>query len=121
MLTQKCKTLVVHCMDYRLQAYLNQWLEEALPPRSYDRVAIAGGVYDVYDVIRQVDIADRLHKIEKVVFINHEDCGAYGSEASNERHEVDLRKAREKINKLFPNLDVDLFYLNLNGLFEHID
>lgn len=117
----QCETLVVHCMDYRLQGYLNQWLEGTLPARSYDRVAIAGGVYDVYDVIRQVDIADRLHGIRKVVFINHEDCGAYGSEGSSDRHEVDLRKAREKINKLFSHLDVDLFYLTLDGLFEHIE
>ena len=118
---QQCETIVVHCMDYRLQGFLNDWLEGNLPPQSYDRVAIAGGVYDVYDVIRQVDIADRLHQIKKVVFINHEDCGAYGIEGSDERHEVDLRKAREKINKLFPRLDVDLFYLNLDGNFEHID
>jgi carbonic anhydrase len=116
-----CETIVVHCMDYRLQGFLNDWLERNIPEQSYDRVAIAGGVYDVYDVIRQVDIADRLHQIKKVVFINHEDCGAYGAEGSDERHGVDLRKAREKINKLFPQLDVDLFYLNLDGTFEHID
>ena len=95
-MTQQCETVVVHCMDYRLQGFLNNWLEDTLPPRSYDRVAIASGVCDVYDVIRQVDIADRLHSIKKVVFINHEDCGAYGDEGSDERLGVDLRKAREK-------------------------
>lgn len=117
----KCEALVVHCMDYRIQGFLNDWMGENLLPLSYDRVAIAGGVYDVYDVIRQVDIADRLHQIKKVVFINHEDCGAYGLEGNDERHGVDLRKARDKINKLFPHLNVDLFYLNLDGTFEHID
>ena len=115
-----CETIVVHCMDYRLQGFLNDWMEKYLPPLSYDRVAIAGGVYDVYAVIRQVDLADRLHHINRVVLINHENCGAYGLESSDERHGVDLRKAREKINKLFPHLSVDLFYLNLNGTFEHI-
>lgn len=117
----QCETLVVHCMDYRLQAYLNQWMEETLPARSYDRVALAGGVYDIYNVISQVDIAVRLHEIQKVVFINHENCGAYGSEGNNERHEFDLRMAREKVNMLFPHLNVDLFYLNLDGSFERID
>ena len=120
-MTDKCETIVVHCMDYRLQGFLNDWLESSLLSRSYDRVAIAGGVYDVYAVIRQVDIAVRLHGIKKVVFINHEDCGAYGLEGNDERHEEDLRKAREKINKLFPHLDVELFYLCLDGTFEHID
>jgi len=120
-MSHKCETIVVHCMDYRLQTYLNHWLEANLPVKSYDLCSIAGGVYDVYDVIRQVDIANRLHHIKKVVFINHEDCGAYGFESSDERHEADLRKAREKINLLFPHLEVQLYYLNLDGTFEHID
>ncbi len=120
-MTHQCETIVVHCMDYRLQTYLNNWLEANLPIKSYDLCSIAGGVYDVYDVIRQVDIANRLHHIKRVIFVNHEDCGMYGFESSEERHETDLRKAREKINLLFPHLEVDLFYLNLDGTFEHID
>ena len=120
-MVNSCETLVVHCMDFRLQGYLNRWLENNFQEKSYDRVSIAGGVYDVYDVIRQVDIANRLHQIKKVVFINHEDCGAYGIEGNDERHGKDLREARGKINKLFPHLRVDLFYLCLDGTFEHID
>jgi carbonic anhydrase len=107
-------------MDYRIQRFLNDWINQNLKAGSYDRVVIAGGVLDEYDVLRHVDIAVRLHQIQNVVFINHEDCGAYGIEGNDERHEVDLRKVREKINKLFPHLKVDLFYLNLNGTFEHI-
>jgi hypothetical protein len=61
-----CETIVAHCMDYRLQTYLNRWLEVNLPVKSYDLCSIAGGVYDVYDVIRQVDIANRLHHIETI-------------------------------------------------------
>ena len=120
-MTSYCDTMIVHCMDYRIQIFLNDWISKNLHKGSYDRVAIAGGVLDEYDVLRHVDIAVRLHQIKKVVFINHEDCGAYGIEGNDERHGVDLRKAREKINKLFPHLDVDLFYLNLDGKFEHID
>jgi carbonic anhydrase len=78
----QCETLVVHCIDYRLQEYLNKWLESNLPARGYDRVSIAGGVYDVFYTIRQVDVAVRLHKIAKVVLFNHEDCGAYGAEGN---------------------------------------
>ena len=116
-----CESIVVHCIDYRIQKFLNDWIDQNLQAGNYDRVAIAGGVLDEYDVLRHVDIAVQLHQIRKVIFINHEDCGAYGIEGNDERHGVDLRKAREKINKLFPHLDVDLFYLNLNGTFEHID
>lgn len=117
-MSHKCEAIVVHCMDYRLQSFINQWLEENLIKGSYDRAVMAGGVYDVYDVIRQVDIAARLHGIKKVVLINHEDCGMYGSIGTEERHEDDLTKAEDKIRRLFPHLEVDTYYLKLDGTFE---
>ena len=114
----QCETLVVHCIDYRLQGYLNKWLEGNFPTQSYDRVAIAGGVNDVFYVIRQVDVAVRLHNIEKVILINHEDCGAYGEAGNYERHKSDLIEAKRKIETLFPDLDVKTYYLHLDGRFE---
>ncbi|MBL8077520.1 MAG: hypothetical protein JNM55_06135 [Anaerolineales bacterium] len=117
-MSHKCEAIVVHCMDYRLQSYINQWLEVNLGKASYDRAVMAGGVYDVYDVIRQVDISARLHGISKVVLINHEDCGMYGPGGTEEHHEEDLREAEEKIRRIFPHLEVDTYYLNLDGTFE---
>lgn len=116
----QCETLVVHCIDYRLQGFLNKWLKRNLPAQSYDRVAIAGGVNDVFYVIRQVDVAVRLHSIERVIFINHEDCGAYGDMGNYERHISDLGEAERKMEALFPDLDVEMYYLHLNGEFEEI-
>lgn len=114
----QCETLVVHCMDYRLQSHINRWLEQTLPPQGYDRVALAGGVYDLYHVIRQVDFAERLHGIRRVILINHEDCGMYGPAGTDERHEQDLKNAKEKIRRLFHEIEVDTYFLHLNGVFE---
>lgn len=36
-MSHKCEAIVVHCMDFRLQSYINQWLEANLPFGSYDR------------------------------------------------------------------------------------
>ena len=113
-----CDAIVVHCMDYRLQSHINQWLEEKFAKGSYDRAVMAGGVYDAYDVIRQVDISARLHGIAKVVLINHEDCGMYGPGGTEERHEEGLDKAEDKIKRLSPHLEVDTYYLNLDSTFE---
>lgn len=115
-----CETLVVHCIDFRLQVFLNKWLESNLPAHSYDRVAIAGGVNDIFYVIGQVDVAARLHSVEKVILINHEDCGAYGKAGNYERHKADLEEAERKIEALFPNLDVETYYLHLDGEFEEM-
>lgn len=105
-------------MDYRLQSYINQWLESNLAKGCYDRAVMAGGVYDVFDVIRQVDVAARLHGISRVILINHEDCGMYGPGVGKEHHEDELERAEEKIRRLFPSLEVDTYYLNLDGTFE---
>ena len=116
----QCEALVVHCIDYRLQEFLNEWLKDNLPVRGFDRVAIAGGVYDVFYALRQVEIAVRLHQIKEVILINHEDCGAYGEAGNYARHKTDLEEAERKIEALFPDLDVETYYLHLDGEFEEM-
>lgn len=111
-------TLVVHCIDYRLQAYLDDWLKSKFGHGNYDRVSLAGGVFDFDTVFGQIHIAKRLHKINGVVLINHEDCGAYGDESTPERHQADLEKASRKINATFPSLKIETYYLHLDGEFE---
>ena len=114
------EAIIVHCIDFRLQKYLNHWLDENVGVEKYDRVSLAGGVFDFETVFKQVEIAERLHEIKKAVFVNHEDCGAYGEAGSRERHAADLRAAREKLAERYPNLSVELFYLKLNGDFEKV-
>lgn len=110
--------IVVHCIDFRFQKYLDPWLRERFGHDNYDRVSLAGGIFDFYTILKQVEISDRLHRIKKVILINHEDCGAYGAEGNYERHKKDLEEAERKIEALFPRLDVETYYLHLDGTFE---
>jgi carbonic anhydrase len=110
--------IVVHCIDFRFQRYLDPWLQERFGHGNYDRVSLAGGVFDFYTILKQVEISNRLHKIKKVILVNHENCGAYGPEGNYERHKSDLEEAERKIEALFPNLDVETYYLHLDGRFE---
>ncbi|OGM13079.1 hypothetical protein A2141_02210 [Candidatus Woesebacteria bacterium RBG_16_40_11] len=71
--------------------------------------------------MRQLDVSVRLHKIKEAHLIHHEACGAYGAESTPEKHAEDLRKARERINSTYPLLEVGLYYLHLDGLFEKVD
>ncbi len=113
-------SIVVHCIDFRFQKYLDPWLLEHFGHGNFDRVSLAGGVFDVFAVLRQVEISDRLHKIKKVVLVNHEDCGAYGKEGNYARHKADLEEVERKIGALFPHLDVEIYYLHLDGEFEKL-
>lgn len=114
------QALVVTCIDFRFQQAINKWIAEHFPPITFDRVALAGGVKDVDIILGQIEIALRLHHIKKVVLINHEDCGAYGAGGTLEKHTEDLKNATQSIKQQFPDLEVEIYYLHLDGTFQPI-
>lgn len=117
----KAESIIITCIDFRLQEAINKWIAENFPPKTFDRVALGGGVKNLEVILGQVDIAVNLHHIKKVVLINHEDCGAYGAESTPEKHAQDLKKAKTKILEKYPDLEVENYYLFLNGSFESIN
>lgn len=115
-----CEAIIVTCIDYRLQEAINKWISEHFQPRTFDRVALAGRVKNLDIILGQIDMAHRLHHIKKVVLINHEDCGDYGETGTPEKHVQDLRNATLKIKEQFPGVEVNTYYLHLDGTFEPI-
>jgi carbonic anhydrase len=116
----KCDALVVHCMDYRLQKYLHPWIMSRFGADNFDIISLAGGVHDYEMVLKYVQLAVQVHSIKQVVLINHEDCRAYGRDGTYKRHKHDLMDAEQKIEVLFSDLEVETFYLHLDGTFELI-
>lgn len=114
-----CEAVVITCIDFRLQDYINGWIGQNLGSRNHDRVALAGGVKDWEIVLNQIKISKMLHDIKKVVLINHEDCGAYGEEGTLEKHTQDLQNASDQIKKNF-DLAVDSYFLTLDGNFQQV-
>lgn len=119
-MSHTCDAIVITCIDFRFQEYIEKWLEKNLGKKNYDRVALGGGVFDFYAILKQVEISHKLHKIKQVVLINHEDCGAYGAAGTYERHKNDLVTAKKTIERLYPKLKVVPLYLHLDGEFEKI-
>ncbi|MDO8498359.1 MAG: hypothetical protein Q7S44_01045 [bacterium] len=115
-----CEAVIVTCIDFRFQEYINSWISQNFHPKSYDRVAFAEGVHDLEAILKQIEVSQKLHHIKKVVFINHEDCGAYGKEGTDKRHHEDLKNAAQKVKEKFPDLEVETYYLHLGGTFEEI-
>ena|SRR5688572_15343650 len=116
-----CDALVVHCMDYRLQRFLQPWITGRFGYDNFDIISLAGGVHDYEMVLKYVQLAVQIHSIETVCLINHEDCRAYGRAGTYKRHRHDLVDTRTKIQALFPDLRVETFYLHLDGTFELIE
>lgn len=115
-----CEAVIVTCIDFRFQQYINDWIAQNFPAGSFDRVALAGGVFDFPYVQKQIEISKRLHHIKKAVLINHEDCGAYGETGTAEKHAQDLKNAALKIKELYPDMKVEIHFLRLNGNFDAI-
>jgi carbonic anhydrase len=115
-----CDAFVVACIDFRFQKYIKDWLGKNLQNKTYDYVGFAGSTKNLDTIVGQLDISVRLHQIKEVVLIHHEECGAYGTESTHDRHATDLNKAKKTILEKYPQLSVSLFYLHLDGEFEKI-
>ncbi len=115
-----CEAVVITCIDFRFQPYIDIWIKENLGTKNHDRVALAGGVKNLEAILEQIEISNRLHHIKKVILVNHEDCGAYGEAGTAQKHTEDLKGGAAKIKEQWPNLEVDTYYLHLNGNFEQV-
>jgi len=114
----KCDAIVVVCIDFRFQDFLHEWLDKKMKDKTYDLVGYAGATKELKVVMKQIDISVKLHHIKQVILIHHEDCGAYGEKGIYDRHLKDLKKAEKAILTKYPKLEIELYYLNLDGKFE---
>jgi carbonic anhydrase len=117
-MVHKADAVVVACIDWRFQQYLRRWTDENLPEKTFDFIGFAGATKNLETILGQIDISVRLHQIKQVALIHHEDCGAYGTESTPERHSQDLAKAKTAVLTKYPDLKVDCYYLHLDGGFE---
>ena len=82
-----------------------------------DLITRAGGVQDLLrqagrgsadSVIRDVDVAHRLHQVDSIICVNHQDCGAYNGfkfkslDEELRRHSRDMKRTLKMFHLLFP-------------------
>lgn len=110
-----CKYFIAHCIDFRLQKPLKDYLEKNGLLGNCDIVSIAGGVKNTDFLLEQLDISVSLHNVQEAVLINHSDCGAYGGsgkfssfEAERAFHAEELKKAGVLIAAKYPLLAVKI-------------
>lgn len=130
------EALLLTCMDYRLTGEVCEWMDGRGLSEDYDHVVLAGAALgattDKYPAWSaafwdHLGLAVKLHKIKRVIVLDHRDCGAYkqilGEDLRNnpERelkvHSEWLYKLREQIAKrqLNPRLEVELALMSLDG------
>ena len=110
-----CNALIVSCIDFRIQKTVENWTRQNLGEKQYDRAALAGGVKDFPSILKQIDLSVKLHAIKRLILMNHEDCGAYGPEGTEEKHRQDLLAAASAVKSKYPALAVETNFVRLNG------
>lgn len=129
-----CEALAIFCIDFRFWKKTLNFIKEKLKIKSFDVLALAGGAKNLASpkeeiyrkiVIENLKISISLHKIKKIILVNHEDCGAYGGSKRFESlekeisfHKKELLKAKKILKRIFPNQTIFAFFVGKKKILE---
>ena len=129
----KFKAMVLSCIDPRFQHLVYNHLQKKKLIGKYSAFTIAGAAVGVthnkfkkwhktfYD---NLGTSIQLHKIEKLIVINHKDCGAakivngkkeFSPANEKKIHKESFYKIKKQIKKSFPKLKVELNLISLDS------
>ena len=128
---KKYEAMVLSCMDPRFQPKVYKYLKAKKLTGKYSSFTIAGAAIGVTakkfkkwhsTFFDNLSTSIKLHKINKLIVINHQDCGAAKIINGNKKfnlliekkiHKDSFRKIKKIINKKFPNLKISFKVLKL--------
>ena len=128
-----CDILLLTCIDFRLIHYVGKEMVRRGHAGNYDQVILAGASLGANNKVMpgwgqtfwdHVGLAKDLHKIKKVIVMDHRYCGAYEKTLGQdvytparhkELHSVQLRELRKEIKDKHPGLVVELLLMDLQG------
>ncbi len=129
--------MVLSCIDPRFQPIIYNYLKKKKLNGKYSSFTIAGSAIGVtankfkkwhktfWD---NLDTSIKLHKIKKLIVINHRDCGAAKIINGNKNfdklseikiHKNSLMKIKKTFKKKYPSLDIELKLISLNKKIEN--
>ena len=129
----KSKAMVLSCMDPRFQHLVYNYLKKKKLIGKYSAFTIAGAAVGVtHNKFKQwhktfydnLATSIQLHKIEKLIVINHKDCGAakiangkkeFNPANEKKIHQESFSLIKKQIKKKFPKLKVDLNLIFLDS------
>lgn len=130
----QAKALVLTCIDFRFVDFEQKFLVKNNLDHQFDWLSLAGASLALADFPshadtetfwEQLDLSYKLHNIKKVLILDHQDCGAYANKfnvnfADNYEEEIEihreyLNKAYQGIKQRYSNLDVDLYFVKIDG------
>jgi carbonic anhydrase len=125
---------VLCCFDHRINVATQKFLKRRGIARP-DWIVVAGGAktlasprndFEQDFILEQIRMSIRLHQTQKVILTCHSDCATYGGlqaydgnlQAEAEHHVTELGRAAELVRASFPEVEVEGFFLNFEGVWE---
>lgn len=125
---------VLCCFDHRISLAVRKFLKKQRIENA-DMIVVAGGAKTLASprndferdfILEQVRKSIHLHQTNRVLVLNHSDCGAYGGlelfkgdrEAEAEHHCGELLRASELLIANFPDISVEPYFVNFDGVWE---
>ena len=119
------KAMVLSCIDPRFQPKIYNYLKKKNLIGKYSLFSIAGSAIGVTSskfrkqhltFWQNLETSIKLHKIRKLIVLNHEDCGAaklikrkkfLNFNIEKKVHEKSFKLIRQKLKKKFPKLKIE--------------
>ena len=126
-MSHTCKAAIVHCIDFRFQSALDQFITKHNLTGNVDRIGLAGGVKRLGEVFEELSMSEDLHEVKDMYLVNHQDCGAYGPLIAKDKrqelktHTKDLLNAKKLLNEKYPQVHVHTYFLSLEKEFIKIN
>ena len=123
---------VLCCFDQRIRLAVHKFLKTQGILRP-DMIIVAGGAKTLASPrndferdfsLEQVRMSIRLHKTTRLFLMSHSDCATYGGLAAYEgdrqreaaHHKQELRHGAELLHAECPNLTVERYFVNFEGV-----
>ena len=129
--------MVLSCIDPRFQSIVYSYLKKKKLNGKYSSFTIAGAAIGVtankfkkwhktfWD---NIETSIKLHKIKKLIVINHRDCGAakiisrkkeFSKMNETKIHVNSFKKIKKKFKSKYPKLKIELKLISLNKKIEN--
>ena len=129
----KFKAMVLSCMDPRFQPKVFNYLKKRRLIGQYSAFTIAGAAVGITHnkfkkwhntFLDNLLTSIQLHKINKLIVINHQDCGAakivnskkeFNKDIEEVIHKNSFKKLKKILKKKFPKLYSEFYFMTLKG------
>ena len=124
----ECEAVVLSCVDYRTWPDVVDYVQNVLNIAKFDFPSIPGGVQAIIKgnelALYCIDAPVTLHQVDKIILVNHEDCGAYGGSENfihgqiheQRTHETELIRASRILSKKYPDLEIIALFSSSEGI-----